>query len=115
MAGAQKRVTQEFFWRGSNNVGNYVIFTEDDQVHLAMVDFEETVNYQEIMFKFLTGLRRGLETSNILGSMDRSIRYKVPEYFRQAFARGFTDGYRDSDRRDTITCKDLSEAFNLKV
>ncbi len=131
MAGAQKRVTEDFYWHyDSNHIGNYVIFTEDNQLHLTMVDFEDTVKYQDLRFKFLNNRRRNSEIRGILKSADRptpamQFHYCVqsipkekmgrnaPPYFREAFKRGFMDGYKNPDKRESITLEMLVEAFDL--
>jgi hypothetical protein len=127
IAGAQKRVTEDFYW--ISHVGNYVIFIEDNKVHLSMVDLGDAISYQDLKFKFLNSKRRNFEINHILRSADRSRlavrmfywshnvpkerRFNVPKYFREAFAKGFMDGYKNPDKREPITLDMLVEAFDL--
>ena len=49
IAGAQLRVTEhEFIWEGSAHVGNYVLWVENNQLHISMVDFEDTPKYNKL-------------------------------------------------------------------
>jgi hypothetical protein len=119
-AGAQKKVTDEFYWKGSPNLPNYVVFVEDGQVHLGMVDFGKTTRYDNIKFKSLNGFRHRTEINKIVDSMytraiaNRSMHlHEGPQAIRDAFLRGFMLGYQNPEKRKSISLEMLLEAIDL--
>jgi len=155
MAGAQKRATNWSYWQDSDTVGNYVVFFNSDQLHLAPVDFEDTCPYKNVdileeeqrllrkrgNFDYPVWLNRSKELNLseapnlerytialIFGSMNKSslsfvegtrpslkstAQYISPGYFRKEFKKGFEVGYKNPDKRESLTRTDLHAAYDL--
>ena len=124
IAGAQRRVTEnKILWTlGNSHVGNYVVFEEEAEINLGMVDFDAALRYNPFINQFFRLKVKGIE--RILASMNDPNYYTVggkvinkkeiaPEYFKKEFARGFRDGYQNPDKRETIRHTDLHTAFGI--
>lgn len=108
IAGAQKKITEGvcFFWGlGVCHIANYVVFLENGYVHLAMIDFDSA--YTPII-KSLAGFRERLRILQTLSY------FRSPEYLRKQFSRGFKDGYKNPDKRESIAIDELCKAYSLK-
>lgn len=137
IAGAQRRITEDkFVWEDSEHVGNYVLWMENRQLHLSMVDFEATTPYNGLKnqlsrFSYTSAIARRLRTDkeigrvNIIQSPARSDLSRIegiprsgwlpaPNYFRKAFTRGFKDGHKNPDKREPIPLEMLVRAFDLR-
>ena len=126
-AGAQKRITDSrFYWSmGASHLGNYVIFLKGNQIFLSMVDFEEAKSNQGLFAGVFRNRRNKKETTKILKSLELSSYslvegvnvhgYAAPEYFREAFVRGFREGYGNPDKRKLMTLELLCEAYDLSA
>lgn len=126
MAGSQKKFTEdEFLWGAEAlHIGNYLIFVENGRVFLNMTDFEDarkteffSNNLPRIMPReIMKGKFRSFKTLEQDGILYHlGARKDIPDYFKQAFTRGFNDGYKNPDRREEITIDMLVEAFDLSA
>ncbi len=117
-AGAQKRITHEYYWGADAHLGNYVVFLEEDHVHMAMVDFEETRPRLELnmVARLLQNFWERKEIPRSVSYAGRNFRKKdepsVPSsHFRVGFKRGFDEGWKNPEKRESIHINDLREAY----
>ncbi len=112
MAGAQKRITENTFLWGVGNAhdGNYVIFSEGDNVYLAMADFDGAHSAKKAFIKLSSGGIQAWE-----GELLKRRFYRNPSSnFVANFRRGFSEGHKNPDKRGTITLEMLCEAYDLE-
>ena len=139
MAGAQKRVTEDarILWsidpdHGNAHIGNYIIFVDNDYLHLGMCDLESMANeFDELSpAEFSDACDR--EQNRLLGSLmaspvgfvdgiyreseeeaDRDLAKQDP--FRPQFVTGFLAGYENPDKREPIPLELLCEDFDFNT
>lgn len=100
IAGAQKRVTNGFYWNDSQSVGNYVVFVEGDQLHLSTVDFDDTIPYENVdipaEIQYLSTRNDALHYPGWLKSLKELALSEAPDLERHAIARIFGTMRRSS-------------------
>lgn len=100
IAGAQKRVTNNFYWKDSQSTGNYVVFLNDGHLNLAPIDFEDTFPYKE--FNISEEMRHNSAIYHTLHSPWLFRRWReidlsdAPELEKYTITRIFGSMYRSS-------------------
>jgi hypothetical protein len=119
-AGAQMRLTENFYWgRGDAHLGNFVVFHEKDQIHIAMTDFEETrprlgLGRYDRLHHSLNNVRLPFSVWWAGYNFRKKGESKVPSAnFRKGFKRGFKEGWKNPNKRDTINFELLKDAYAL--
>ncbi len=100
ISGVQKRVTNGLYWANSESAGNYVVFSEGNQLHSAPVDFEDTLPYEDVdipeELKYLSTRDHILDFPGWLHGLKELKLSAAPDLERRSIAKMFGSMQRSS-------------------